>query len=184
MKFAICFYFLVYSHFSSAISFNSTDCFCDVDTIQFIGKNLISDILNNFVKQKCGTANILNQCISLININEPYLIESLTVSVDIFHERTEEITVKLYGPNRTSVTLFDKGSNSINIRTTYPTLTAPIDSLDIFKGKNVSGVWALVVDDSFSLWLKYTQGIQWSLNINYSMPITSTSTSSSTLIST
>ncbi len=76
-------------------------------------------------------------------------VESLEIDVQLKHTWKGDLTVKLVGPDGTSVLLHDRaGRSTDDLRGTFPTTLAPAGSLDALKGKSVSGEWKLVVSDS------------------------------------
>jgi hypothetical protein len=93
------------------------------------------------------------------------------LNVDVFHGKTDEIIVSLIAPDGTTAILHNK-LNGKNIRTIYPTLRTPYQTLNAFLGKNMSGVWVLEIKDIKGGSHK-TNGIQWSLNfIQFATPTT------------
>jgi subtilisin-like proprotein convertase family protein len=125
----------------------------------------------------CGSTSGISICTSQINVNESGLIESIAVSVDIYHFKTDELIVTLLGPDGTDVILYSLSSNSINISTTYPTLSIPYHSLSVFTGKNMLGVWILHVRD-IAGGASTIKGIKWSLNFR-TLGTTQTTTTTS-----
>jgi subtilisin-like proprotein convertase family protein len=118
-------------------------------------------------KTLCGSSSGKSTCTSLVQVNQSSLIQSISLNVSVTHGNTEEIIVSLIAPDGTTAILHNKFKGK-NIKTIYPTLAVPYQSLDKFLGKNMSGVWVLEIKDTKGSSQK-TKGIQWSLNF---MPFT------------
>jgi subtilisin-like proprotein convertase family protein len=89
---------------------------------------------------------------STIDVSAPGVIEDLRVRVGISHTFKGDLQVSLVGPDGTRVLLHDRtGWFLDDIRTVYPDLTAPVESLDAFVGKRTDGTWRLEVRDLSSV---------------------------------
>jgi len=159
MKSIILSFLAFYLSFSSATEFFSTNqCTCTSPDLT----------------APCASTSGTSNCTSQINVNESSLIESFTVSVDIFHLKSTELIVTLLGPDGTACILYNAYKSSINMSTIYPTLSTPYQSTSVFTGKNMFGMWHLHVRDVKGA-IK-TQGIKWSLNLSKTQPIITTVT--------
>ena len=70
------------------------------------------------------------------------------VRVTINHPYLADLRVTLVAPDGTRVRLHARqGGSADNIDTTYDTLTAPADSLDVLRGRSSAGTWTLEVKD-------------------------------------
>jgi carboxypeptidase D len=70
------------------------------------------------------------------------------VRVTINHPYLADLRVTLVAPDGTRVRLHARqGGSGDNINTTYDTLTAPADSLDVLRGRSSAGTWTLEVKD-------------------------------------
>ncbi len=73
------------------------------------------------------------------------------VRVNIVHTYIGDLRVTLIAPGGTRVRLHDRqGGSADDIVTTYDTLTAPVDSLDVLVGRSSLGTWTLEVQDAAS----------------------------------
>jgi serine protease len=85
---------------------------------------------------------------STINFQRAGTVGSLEVSVDIRHTYIGDLQVFLTGPDGTMVLLHNRtGGAADDIITTYPSPTAPAQSLAAFNGRFSSGTWRLSVAD-------------------------------------
>lgn len=86
-----------------------------------------------------------------IDIQSDAQIESVTFALKITHSYPSDMIVKLIHPDGTAVILHNKGNGSGGgIDTVYPTRTTPAQSLNVFNGKNVKGMWQVQVSDVVS----------------------------------
>ncbi len=75
-------------------------------------------------------------------------IASLRVGVDITHSYRGDLRVSLSHPDGTTVVLHDQAGGSLDdLVTSYPDLTAPVESLDLLRDKPAAGTWTLKVSD-------------------------------------
>lgn len=116
---------------------------------------------------------------SVINVAQDYLLDELSVRVDIPHTYVSDLIITLSSPEGTSITLLDRpgvpasgfGCKNDNIDATFtdgqpdpedicdpagsaapwPVTTAgPVQPLSSFDGENVQGDWTLTVSDNAS----------------------------------
>lgn len=73
------------------------------------------------------------------------LVDQLTFTIKLTHRYLSDMIVTLIHPDGTKVILHNRGSSSLD--TTYPTITAPYQSLDALKGKPIAGTWSLHLAD-------------------------------------
>jgi subtilisin-like proprotein convertase family protein len=102
---------------------------------------------------------------SQINVTDNFLIENITVPINITHTWITDLTVKLISPAGTEVMLFgdecgdqddanaifDDNGEELNCNGT-PAITGivmPEEALSAFIGENSQGIWTLEVFDSF-----------------------------------
>ncbi len=146
----------------SAVLFNSPiDCNCIPKDVNF----------------PCATTGSTSDCTSDIFVNQSTNIDSLTVSIQVFHKHSNEIIITLISPDNTNEILLNAYDDTENISRTYPSI---YHNLNVFLNKPSFGIWRLRVYD-FEKASK-TIGILWSLNINGNN--SSTSTTIPTLTST
>ena len=74
-------------------------------------------------------------------------LSCLVVDVSVTHPDASELVVTLISPDNTRVVLHDRRAG-VNLRTSYPTLTAPAESLSTFFGKPSRGLWTLELYDA------------------------------------
>ena len=75
-------------------------------------------------------------------------VSSVEVYVNITHTYIGDLTVKVIGPDNTTVILHNRtGGTTENIVGWYPTEIPPYQSLDAFIGKSTNGIWKLTVID-------------------------------------
>ncbi len=75
-------------------------------------------------------------------------IDELSVAIKITHGYIGDLRLSLIHPDGTRVVLHaNTGGGANNIDTTYPTRTAPAQSLTLLKGKPSAGVWKIEVVD-------------------------------------
>ena len=85
---------------------------------------------------------------STMNVAASGTVANLRVRVDITHTYQGDLEVALIGPDNTTVLLHNRtGSSTDNVKTVYPDLTAPAQSLTAFNGKAIAGAWKLRVRD-------------------------------------
>lgn len=76
-------------------------------------------------------------------------IKSISVSLNLNHAWIGALKVSIVHPDGTEVLLHNlSGNNGKSINTTYPSPTAPAQSLAALNGKGVSGTWSLKVQDT------------------------------------
>ncbi len=74
-------------------------------------------------------------------------IENLAFAIKITHSYVDDLRVSLVHPDGTKVMLIDRNKSGRNLDTVFPTATAPVQSLDVFKGKSGQGLWSVEVSD-------------------------------------
>jgi subtilisin-like proprotein convertase family protein len=102
---------------------------------------------------------------SVLNFPFTGTVTSARVRVRILHPYRGDLVVTLIAPDGTQVILHNRsGSSADNIDTEYPDLTVPAQSLSTLTGRNISGNWALKVQDL----APYNTGtfVSWSLSLN------------------
>jgi subtilisin-like proprotein convertase family protein len=108
---------------------------------------------------------------SPIATNQIGSVRSLSVTINLSYSKLEQLVIYLLSPEGVAVVLRNKEAGTAVISTTYPTLTAPSESLNAFVNKSVTGVWNLVTFDTLA---GQTGRISsWSLNISlnsYTLP--------------
>lgn len=110
---------------------------------------------------------------STIEVMNSGTVGSLEVSLNITHTWIGDLTVALIHPDGTAVILHNQsGGGADNIVTTYPTLTAPAESLDAFRGKPLGGPWTLWVSDAWAL--DTGRLVSWGLKITRETPLVAT----------
>jgi subtilisin-like proprotein convertase family protein len=78
-------------------------------------------------------------------------LEAVDARVQITHPYIADLRVVLVAPDGTRVRLHNRqGGSADDIDTTYDTLTAPVDSLDVLRGRSSAGTWTLEVHDAAS----------------------------------
>ena len=86
---------------------------------------------------------------SAIDVTLDEELEEVDVRVQITHPYIADLRVTLVAPDGTRVRLHSRqGGSADNIDTTYDTLTAPVDSLDVLRGRSSLGTWTLEVQDA------------------------------------
>jgi subtilisin-like proprotein convertase family protein len=86
--------------------------------------------------------------VSTIDVQAAGTVSNLIVRADITHTFKGDLEVSLTGPDGTTVLLHNRtGWFLDDIDTVYPDQTAPVESLDVFKGKATQGAWSLKVRD-------------------------------------
>lgn len=85
-------------------------------------------------------------------LNAPNVIPTeVLVEVQLDHPSRGHIELELRSPRGTTAILHQrKGGTADDLRTTYPTLTVPETSMDVFRGENAQGQWVLVARDVFT----------------------------------
>lgn len=85
---------------------------------------------------------------SLLPVTLDGEIAEVNVMVNLTHTYIGDLRLILIAPDGTQIRLHDRsGGSTDNIVTTYDTLTAPVDSLALLKGKPSQGTWTLRVED-------------------------------------
>jgi subtilisin family serine protease/subtilisin-like proprotein convertase family protein len=100
---------------------------------------------------------------STININQDGTISSLKLTVNINHTWDGDLSIRLRGPDGTTVVLFNRrGGSGHNLRATFDDAAGvsigsgkapfngafrPEQALAVFNGKNARGAWQLMVSD-------------------------------------
>ena len=88
---------------------------------------------------------------STIGVTLDEELEEVDARVQITHPYIADLRVVLVAPDGTRVLLHNRqGGSADNIDTTYDTLTAPVDSLDVLRGRSSAGTWTLDVHDAAS----------------------------------
>jgi subtilisin-like proprotein convertase family protein len=93
-------------------------------------------------------------------LNERF--SSLVVDVSVTHPDTSELIITLISPDNRRVILHNRRSG-VNLRTSYPTLSVPAESLSLLNGNSVSGTWTLELYDAVLNTNKGTLD-KWTLN--------------------
>jgi subtilisin-like proprotein convertase family protein len=89
-----------------------------------------------------------NGITSTRRVNAPFDIERVAVRVDIVHPVRGDLRIELVAPDGTTILLKDvSGDRGAGIHTTYGVTAAPLQSLDVLRGKSPSGDWKLIVKD-------------------------------------
>ncbi|MGZ8710719.1 MAG: proprotein convertase P-domain-containing protein, partial [Thermoanaerobaculia bacterium] len=82
-------------------------------------------------------------------VSDARVIEKVMVSVNIEHRGRGELRLSLAGPDGTAVRLYEPNAERApDLVTTFGRDSAPIDSLDAFRGKPAAGEWRLRVADA------------------------------------
>ncbi len=85
---------------------------------------------------------------SELPIPDNFTVETIEVTVDISHTYIGDLSVKLYSPAGTPVTLHNRTDGGANdIVGTYGVDLQPADSLSIFAGEQAQGTWTLAIND-------------------------------------
>ena len=84
-----------------------------------------------------------------MDVAQSFDIADIEVSLAITHTYIGDLIVTLTSPLGTEVVLHNRtGGTTENIITTYPTLTAPAEDIDVLLGENMAGTWQLTVSDN------------------------------------
>ncbi len=81
-----------------------------------------------------------------IQINRKVLITELDVTVELQHQRPEDLVVTLIGPDGTEAVLRNRSAAVVG-RVMYDSFATPVDSLEIFNGTFAAGTYTLRVED-------------------------------------
>jgi subtilisin-like proprotein convertase family protein len=85
---------------------------------------------------------------STITIDDSRAIEKLFVRVDVGHTARGDLRIELIAPDGTVIVLQSvSSSRTADIHTTYGLTAAPLESLDVLRGRSAAGVWTLRVAD-------------------------------------
>jgi subtilisin-like proprotein convertase family protein len=86
---------------------------------------------------------------SSVTVNDPRLVDSVTVAVDIVHQNAGDIRIVLTAPDGTSVVLQNPASNAAtSIHFTYGLDAPTAEPLERFHGIPARGQWTLAVIDT------------------------------------
>jgi subtilisin-like proprotein convertase family protein len=86
---------------------------------------------------------------STIGVTLDEELEEVDARVRITHPYIADLRVVLVAPDGTRVRLHNRqGGSADDIDTAYDTLTAPVDSLDVLRGRSSAGTWTLEVQDA------------------------------------
>ena len=99
-------------------------------------------------------------------VSDPRPIEKLMVSVDIRHRGRGELRVQLIAPDGTVARLYEPSAERVaDLVTTFGRDSAPIESLDVFRGRPAAGEWRLrIIDVAFA---DVATVMSWSLVIQF-----------------
>ncbi|HEX2061364.1 MAG TPA: proprotein convertase P-domain-containing protein, partial [Thermoanaerobaculia bacterium] len=85
---------------------------------------------------------------STLTIDDARAIERIFVRVDIAHPSRGDLRIELVAPDGTTVMLQQVSfERDADVRTTFGLTAAPVESLDVLRGRGAAGVWKLVVRD-------------------------------------
>lgn len=84
-----------------------------------------------------------------LNSDEGVVDENFTVSVNITHTYSSDLTLTLISPSGKSIILRkEEGGSADDVITTYPTESKPLESFTALYGEPLKGDWQLKVTDS------------------------------------
>ncbi len=116
---------------------------------------------------------IPSEVVSTINVPATGTLSNIRVGVNLTHTYIGDLTVEVIAPDGTTVLLHNlSGGSTDDLITTYPTLTAPAQSLAAFNGKQVNGNWRLRVRDEASIDVGTFNS--WRLRLTYTGTVTQT----------